>query len=333
MFANAIDNDKYRITIYLYAGAIDRGPDFMELRQFRYFTAVAAELSFTKAAVRLNVSQPPLSQQIANLESELGARLFERTSRSVKLSEAGKALLPHVHAILQRIEEARVHVKRVAQGVEGRVNIGLSGSHFLGPFPEFIKHFRMARPAVDIVLHEMAPTQQLAALRNTRLDLSFERGMPPQKDLVGHLLWRDVTVVAMPLGHPLAARTSVRLAELKDEDFVSLRFGSSIFQSKVYSACLAEGFEPRVVQEVLEVPAVLNLVAAGLGISVVPGSLARLRADSVACCRLEMPQNLPPITADVYLMGRREEQSRVVIEFSEALHEWATSREAAIGHA
>ena len=303
----------------------------MELRQFRYFAAVAAELSFTKAATRLNVSQPPLSQQIANLEDELGARLFERTSRSVKLSEAGNALLPLVHAILQRIEEARVHVRRVAQGVEGRVNVGLSGSHFLGPFPQFIKHFRTTHPAVDVVLHEMAPSQQLAGIREARLDLSFERGMPTQEDLVAQLLWRDEAVVALPLGHPLASRQSLRLTDLRDEDFVSLRFGSSTFQSQVYNACLAEGFDPHVVQQVLEVPAVLNLVAAGLGISIVPGSLARLRPDAVACCRLVMPPNVPPITGDVYLMGRVDEQSRVVIEFSQALRAWAAARPAAVG--
>jgi LysR family transcriptional regulator, benzoate and cis,cis-muconate-responsive activator of ben and cat genes len=297
----------------------------LELRQIRYFAAVAEELSFTRAAARLNVSQPPLSQQIAHLEEELAARLFERTSRSVQLTEAGKALLPHVHAILQRIEEARVHVKRVAQGIEGRVNIGLSGSHFLGPFPQFIKHYRTVRPAVDVALHEMAPAQQLAGIRDGRIDLSFERGMPTHEDLVGHLLWRDPAVVAMPLGHPLAARASIRLAELRDEDFVSLRIGSSTFQSQVYDACVTEGFEPRVVQQVLEVPAVLNLVAAGLGISVVPGSLASLRRDVLACCRLEVPQAVPQLTADVYLMGRREEHSPVVTVFSEALRAWAVS--------
>jgi DNA-binding transcriptional LysR family regulator len=297
----------------------------LELRQIRYFAAVADELSFTRAAARLNVSQPPLSQQIANLEEELAARLFERTSRSVQLTEAGKALLPHVHAILQRIEEARVHVKRVAQGIEGRVNIGLSGSHFLGPFPQFIKHYRTVRPAVDVALHEMAPAQQLAGIRDGRIDLSFERGMPTHEDLVGHLLWRDPAVVAVPLGHPLAARPSIRLAELRDEDFVSLRIGSSTFQRQVYDACVAEGFEPRVVQQVLEVPAVLNLVAAGLGISVVPGSLASLRRDALACCRLEMPRAAPQLTADVYLMGRRDEHSPVVTEFSEALRVWAVS--------
>lgn len=298
----------------------------MELRQFRYFCAVAEELSFTRAAARLNVSQPPLSQQIANLEQELGVRLFERTSRSVELTEAGKAFLLHAQAVLQRVEEARVHVLRVADGIEGRVNIGLSGSHFLGPFPRFIKHYREMRPGVDVVLHEMPPAQQLAGLREGRLDLTFERGLPTQEDLVGQLLWQDPAVVAMPLDHALAGRPSVRLAELKDEDFVSFRFGSSNFQTKVYNACVTAGFQPRVVQQVVEVSAVLNLVAAGLGISVVPGSLAGLRADAVASCSLEMPPNLPPVTGDVYLMRRRDEQRRVVIQFSEALREWSCSR-------
>ena len=110
----------------------------MELRQIKYFVAVSDELSFTRAAQKLHVSQPPLSFQIASLETELGARLFDRTSRSVQLSEAGKAFLPHAQAVLARLDEAARHVQRVAAGLDGRVQVGLAGSHFFGPFPKFI---------------------------------------------------------------------------------------------------------------------------------------------------------------------------------------------------
>ena len=125
----------------------------MELRQLRYFTVLADELSFTRAAQRLHVSQPPLSFQIASLETELGARLFDRTSRSVALSEAGKAFLPHAQAVLARLEEARSHVTRVASGLQGRVQVGLAGSHFLGPFPQFIQQFRLQRPGLEVCWH------------------------------------------------------------------------------------------------------------------------------------------------------------------------------------
>lgn len=298
---------------------------FVDLRQLRYFHAVACELSFTKAAEKLNISQPPLSQQIASLEEELGARLFVRSSRRVELSDPGRALFLHVESILRGLEEARVHVRRVAQGLEGRVNIGLTGSHFLGPFPRFIRQFREKRPDVELVLHEMPPTDQISSLRNATLDLCFERGTVVYEDLAADLLWRDIPVAVVPLGHSLSKRKRVHLRDLADEDFVFLRFGSSMFQKHLYDACIAAGFEPRVVQQVVEVPAILNLVAAGLGISVVPRTLAQLRSESVASISLELPAEGPGLSADVYLLRRHSEMRPVVLEFGIELQKWAST--------
>ena len=299
----------------------------MEIRQLRYFVAVANELSFTQAAKKLNVSQPPLSHQIASLEEELGARLFERTSRRVELSECGKALLPHVQAMFRQWEEARSHVHRVAQGMVGCLHIGLTGSHFLGPFPRFITEFRQERPEVDLVLHEMPPTDQITALRDSDLDLCFERGVSHHKGLLAQLLWRDDAVLAMPQGHRLAHRKSVHLCELANENFVFLRSGSSSFETALMEACRAAGFEPRIVQQVVEVPAVLNLVAAGLGVSVVPGSLARLRADTIASCRLVEPPKGQAVSADVYLISKVGESRPLVLEFSQSLMNWAVEQQ------
>ena len=301
----------------------------MELRQLRYFTVLAGELSFTRAADKLNMSQPPLSYQIASLEADLGARLFNRTSRSVELSAAGKALMPHALAVLQRIEAARDQVTRVAQGVEGRVTIGLAGSHFLGPFPQFIKQFRERRPGVEVVLQEMRPTDHVQALRAEQLDISLTREQPVDRQLAAVLLWRDPVVLAVPQGHRLAARERVRLPELKGEDFVFLRLDSSVFAQRVFDACVAAGFAPSIVQQVIEIPAVLNLVAAGLGLSLVPASLARMRRDAVAVCKLD--QNLRgsggrEVRGDVYLLRRSSEQAPVVQEFADALRDWAGAR-------
>lgn len=300
----------------------------MDLRQLRYFAAVAAELSFTKAAEKLHVSQPPLSHQIGLLEDELGARLLVRTSRNVQLSEAGKALLPHVLAVFERLEEGRLHVQRVTQGLEGRVSIGLTGSHFLGPLPHFIKEFRQCRPGVEVVLKEMAPADQLAAVSDLHLDLSFSRGMPPGFGMSGHLLWRDAPVVVLPTGHRLAHRRRLHLHALKSEDFVSLRLGSSIFMDSVYDACISARFEPHIVQQVVEVPAVLNLVAAGLGVAVVPESIARQREGTVVICQLLQERHAPEICADVYLVRRTDEQRSVVMEFVRSLVQWALLRQA-----
>jgi len=319
----------------------------MELRQLRYFTVLAVELSFTRAAQRLHVSQPPLSLQIANLETELGARLFDRTSRSVVLSEAGKAFLPHAQAILARLDEARSHVQRVASGWQGRVQVGLSGSHFLGPFPKFIPQFRRQRPAVEVVLKEMMPSDHLQALRDGQLDLSLSRNplnadispgaLPLDSTLSAALLWRDPVVVALPPGHWLVGRTTLRLAELKDEDFVFLRLGSSPFAARMFDACVQAGFAPRIVQQVVEVPATLNLVAAGLGVALVPASLAMLRKDAVHMCLIEQPMSVEAhdqhsqhnqhsqevLNGDVYVLWRTADTAPAVAEFRKLLVEWA----------
>ena len=303
----------------------------MELRQLRYFTVLASELSFTRAAYKLNMSQPPLSYQIASLEAELGARLFNRTSRSVELSSAGKSLLPHALAVLQRIEAAREQVSRVAQGVEGRVTIGLAGSHFLGPFPQFIKQFRERRPGIEVVLQEMRPADHVQALWAGQLDISLMRGQPADEQLVSVLLWRDPVVLALPLKHRLAARTRIRLPELKGEDVVFLRLESSVFARGLFDACVAAGFAPRIVQQVVEIPSVLNLVAAGLGVSLVPASLARMRRDDLAICRLSRQLQTSTggeVSGDVYLIRRRTEPPPAVQEFADALRDWADARPA-----
>ena len=293
----------------------------MELRQLRYFTVLASELNFTRAAAKLHVSQPPLSFQIGNLETELGARLFHRTSRSVELSEAGKAFLPHARAVLARLEEASSHVRSVASGLEGRVHLGLSGSHFLGPLPAFIRMFGEARPGVEVVLHELRPIDSLQALREGRVDISVSRSVSTDDQLSSHLLWRDPVVAALPRSHRLAARKTLRLAELKGDDFVFLRLDSSAFAQRLFDACVESGFTPRIVQQVVEVPAVVNLVAAGLGVALVPVSMARLRADAVAICKL----GAGTPSGDVHALMRAAEQQPAVREFAQALLAWAAS--------
>ena len=308
----------------------------MELRQIRYFTVLAEELSFTRAARRLHVSQPPLSFQIASLEVELGARLFDRTSRSVVLSTAGHAFLPHAQAVLARLDEARKHVARVASGLQGRVQVGLAGSHFLGPFPQFIQQFRQQRPEVEVVLHEMKPSEHLQALRDGRLDLSVSRNSLSDSQVSAALLWRDPVVVAFPPGHRLAGGSQISLAQLHDEDFVFLRLDSSPFAARLFDACVQAGFAPRIVQQVVEIPAVLNLVAAGLGVALVPASLAMVRADAVGTNQLACsPQHRDgqrsvmtlgnELNGDVYVLRRTENTSPAVAAFQKLLLDWAGS--------
>ncbi len=291
----------------------------MDIRQLRYFVALAEELSFTRAAARLHLSQPPLSYHIAALEDELDVRLFERTSRSVALTDAGRALLGHARAILGRLVEAREHVQALGRGLAGQVRMGLSGSHFLGPLPARLQAFRAARPEVEVLLFEMAPAEQLNALRSGQIDLCLARMPAHAADLQATLLWADTVALAVPLSHPLAGRASVEVADLRNQDFVMLKRDSSRFAKRSLQACVDAGFAPKVVQEVVEVPAMLNLVAAGLGIAFTPKSLAEQRADAVRVVELRLGEQEADWSGDVYLLAPQEAGNAAAKAFALAL--------------
>jgi DNA-binding transcriptional LysR family regulator len=283
----------------------------MELRHLRYFVAVAQESSFTRAAQRLHISQPPLSQQIGDLESELGTRLLMRTSRRVELTTAGVAFLEHAKAILERVDQARSHARAVGSGSAGRLDIGLSGSLLLGPMPKLIAAYRRSHSAVAVVLHEMTPAAQLAGLRDRKIDLSFSRTALNEDALVSELVWTDPVVVALPRGHPMTKRRHLELADLKNEEFVLLRLDSSEFAKYLHSCCLDAGFVPQVSQQVVESQAIPSLVAAGLGVALVPASLQRVHRRGVEY--RAFARNAP--RADVYAIQRRDDASPVVRGF------------------
>ena len=260
----------------------------MELRQLRYFTALAEELNFTRAAERLHISQPPLSAQIAQLEEELGVRLFERNSRKVSLTDAGTAFLRDVRVIQARLKEATQRVQDIHSGLAGRIEIGLSGSHFLGPLPQCISDLAKAYPDIDVVLNEMAPNDQIEALREQRIDISISRQVIEDELLCSEALWPDPLWVALPRAHRLASPESVlALNALAHEQFVMLRRETSSFAQHIYNACIRKGFTPNVVHAVAEVPAQLSLVGAGLGVAIVPGSTRRFQSASLVFRPLE----------------------------------------------
>ena len=283
----------------------------MELRHLRYFVAVAQESSFTRAAQRLHISQPPLSQQIGDLESELGTRLLMRTSRRVELTTAGEAFLEHAKAILERVEQARSHARAIGSGGAGRLEIGLSGSLLLGPMPQLIAAYRRSHSAVAVVLHEMTPAAQLAGLRDRKIDLSFSRTAFNDDGLVSEQVWADPVVVALPRGHPMTKRRKLELVDLKNEEFVLLRLDSSGFAKYLHACCLDAGFVPRVSQQVVESQAIPSLVAAGLGVALVPASLQRVHRRGVEYRSLA--RNAP--RADVYAIQRKDDTSPVVRGF------------------
>lgn len=283
----------------------------MELRQLRYFTVLAEELNFTRAAARLHISQPPLSAQIAQLEDELGVTLFLRDSRKVQLTDAGAAFLRDVRRIQERLKEATQRVRTVHAGLAGRLEIGLSGSHFLGPLPGIIGSLAERHPDIDVVLNEMAPNDQIEALRESRIDLSLSR-QPVEDDLLcSRLLWPDPLVAALPPAHALARRKQIALESLAAERFVMLRRETSLFAEQLLQACAAAGFTPRVAQTVSEVPAQLSLIAAGLGVGLVPASTQAYQAQALVFRPLTGTQ---PSTG-VHAVMRQDRRKAVIDTF------------------
>lgn len=247
----------------------------MELRQLRYFSVLAEELNFTRAAERLNISQPPLSVQISQLEDELQVQLFTRSSRKVELTEAGRTFQRTIANVFGHLHDAIIRTQEVEQGIAGHIDIGLSGSHFLSPLPGLIHQYLRRSPDIAIALHEMQPAQQLEALRRGRLDVSISRTEVNDDTLFSTLLWRDPVVAALPHGHPLSDKKPLVLDDLRNAAFVMLKPETSGFAQRLYSACLSAGFAPNVSQHIAEVPAQLSLVAAGLGVALVPESTCR----------------------------------------------------------
>jgi DNA-binding transcriptional LysR family regulator len=283
----------------------------MDLRHLRYFATLADERNFTRAAHRLNVSQPPLSQQIKALEGELGTMLFVRTSRRVELTAAGQVFLTHATAILERVEQACLQARAVGDGRVGHLDIGSSSSLLLGPLPQLVAGYRRAFPGVNVALHEMTPAAQLVALRDARLDISYSRTPVLDEYLSAELAWEDPVVAALPRGHRLLARRKLALKDLANEEFVLLRLESSAFAAYLNQCCVDAGFLPRASQYVVETQSIPSLVAAGLGIALVPASLASVHRRGVEFRALA---GAAP-RADVYALSRRDDPSAAVHGF------------------
>lgn len=272
----------------------------MELRHLRYFVAVAETLSFTEAARRLAMSQPPLSQQIRDLEIELGTKLLLRSSRRVSLTAAGGAFLAQARLILAEAERAMDEARAIGAGRFGTLDIGLTGAVLLGGLGRLVAAYQQVSPGVRVRLHEMPPDEQETALRAGRLDLCFVRNPGADDALRAEPAWRETVGVALPHRHRLAGRRRLALAELRDEDFVFFRRTNSRFAEHLWQCCVGAGFAPRIAQEVVEAQAVLALVADGFGIALLPESACRLVPPEIVF----RPLSAGPARADVSMAHR-----------------------------
>ena len=283
----------------------------MDLRQLRYFMAVAEERSFTLAARRLNLSQPPLSQHIQALEAELGTQLLYRTSRKVELTQAGEAMLMRGRAILQQVKAAEDEVRSIGAGLIGTLDVGATGSILRGRLAELLAAYRRVAPLVKMTVHAQAPALQIAALLSRTTNICLIRGVPAERDLVSKLAWREEVVAAVPRSHQLARRKRIALGDLASEDHVVLDPDSSDFARYVRTCCVDAGFLPKVSQQVVDAQSIPSLIAAGFGVALVPQSIARFTTADIVF----RPIRPSPPAADVFLVYRADETSMVVHNF------------------
>lgn len=263
----------------------------MELRHLRYFIVLAEELHFGRAAARLGIAQPPLSQQIKGLEEELGAPLLARTKRRVELTPAGAAFLDEARKTLEQAERARQAAQRAARGETGQLAVGFVSSAVYGGFPEIFHQMRQRYPDIALSLQDLSSEEQVEAMRAGRLDVGVIR--PPVAGcevLSLRVLWREPFVIALPRGHRLARQKEIALADLREEPFLQVprRFGPG-FYDEMMRICAAAGFAPRVVQEARSTQTLVSLVSGGMGISMVPASLQSYQRAGVVYRPLRPP--------------------------------------------
>lgn len=286
----------------------------MRMRQLQCFVVLAEELSFTRAAQRLNMSQPPLSTQIQTLERELGADLISRTSRKVALTRAGELFLQRASNMLDQYERSLQEIRELQRGQDGMLEIGTTGSILRGGLSELLAGFASAHPRITLRVHEQSPSAQINEVRSRRADISFNRSTPRDEELAYEYGWQEEMAALVRSDHRLAGRKSVSLTDLKDDPHVMLRPDSSDFAAYVMSCIVASGYRPRISQQVIDAQSIPSLIAAGFGVSVVPAGIARLTSGPLVF--LPIRPN-PPISGVYIIYHRRDPVPALQIFLSE----------------
>ena len=284
----------------------------MELHQLRCFVAVAEELHFGRAAARLNMTQPPLSRQIQLLEHNVGAELFARSSRSVRLTAAGTAFLPDARRLLRLSEVAAEHVRRIAGGQAGRLRIGFTAASAYRFLPDLITALRAHLPEVDLVLQEMVSGEQVEALLSGQIDAGLLRPPVAQPELAAMQVDAEPLLAALPARHRLARQTSVTLADLDGQDFVMYAPGESrYFHDLLVMLFTAANVRPRFMQQLGQIHSMLALVRAGLGVALVPAAAAALRYHDVRLRPIVLQR---PAPVELFLVWRHTAENPLLAE-------------------
>ncbi|WP_294906685.1 LysR family transcriptional regulator [Tatumella sp. UBA2305] len=263
----------------------------LELRHLRYFIAVAEELHFGRAASRLNISQPPLSQQIRQLEESVDARLFARNNRKVELTSAGKQFLNDARAILAQVKQASERASRLHYGDSGELRLGFTSSApLIKRISEVVYQYRLAYPDVHLHMQEMNSRQLLVPLQEGRLDLAIMRNTELPDDMQYCLLQKEAMYAVVHCDHPLAGLRKISVTDLRDEPFVFFDHqGGTALYGEILGLLLRYQITPNITLEVEDAMAILGLVATGLGVSILPASFRRARLNEIVWLELSEP--------------------------------------------
>ncbi len=290
----------------------------MELRHLHYFIAVAEELHFSRAAERLHIAQPPLSQQIRDLEAELGVTLFERTKRRVELTAPGQVFLEKVRQAIQHIEQAVEAAQRASRGEIGRLSIGFNSSATYSVLPTLLRKFRESCPEVELDLHELTTHQQLVRLNQHQIDAGILY-LPIEGEALNVVsVLKEMMVVAMPETHPLAALSQVSIRALSRELFIipPHRLGGGLYR-QIMQFFQQTRFSPTIVQEATQLQTIISLVAGGVGVALVPASLQNLQRAGVVYRYLQEPT--PEV--EIAVAWRQHDGSPVLQKFIDSVRE------------
>jgi len=284
----------------------------MELRHLRYFVAVAEELHFGRAAQRLFMAQPPLSQQILQLEREIGTSLLERTNRRVQLTAAGQVFLQDARDILARVDHAILTAQRASRGEAGWLGVGFVASATYDVLPVILRRFRERFPDVEMVLIELLGTEQGQALRENQIHVGFARLPSDVEGIVLETVAVHPLMVALPATHPLAKQERIDLPELAAEPFILFpRQPESNYADYIIRLCATAGFTPRIVQKTGEMQTAVSLVDAGIGVAIVPASVQNLRREGV----VYRPFAAPAPTIALSMCYRQHDPSPILPHF------------------
>ncbi|UNK75051.1 LysR family transcriptional regulator [Raoultella planticola] len=290
----------------------------IELRHLRYFIAVAEELHFGRAAARLNISQPPLSQQIQILEQQIGARLFARTNRSVSLTAAGRQFLADSRHILSLVDDAAARASRLHHGETGELHIGFTSSApFIKAVSDTLSTFRRRYPDVHIQTRETNTREQIVPLNEGALDLGLMRNTQLPETLVWERVLREPLLAMVPSDHPLARQEAVSLIELAREPFVFFdpHVGTGLYDD-ILGLMRRYGQTPMIAQEVGEAMTIIGLVASGLGVSILPASFKRVQLNEMRW----LPIKEQDAVSEMWLVwSKHHEQSQATQRFREYL--------------